>query len=143
MCIASTMSEAKRSFLESSGTIIFGMEDGTVSIFGLVFGVAATTSSSAAIIIAGPSGATAAAAAMMAGFFSAAIPIQPFALLPVRPARIVSASVTLTLLFLLGLGRARIGSQNAARTIAETVSIGIAAALAGFGIGMRISFLCT
>jgi hypothetical protein len=37
------------------------MEDGTVSIFGLVFGVAATTSSSAAIMIAGASGAAAVA----------------------------------------------------------------------------------
>jgi len=29
------------SFLSSVGSIVFGMEDGTVSIFGLVFGVAA------------------------------------------------------------------------------------------------------
>ena len=34
------------SLKRSAGTIVFGMEDGTVSIFGLVFGVAATTSSS-------------------------------------------------------------------------------------------------
>ena len=32
------------SLKRSAGTIVFGMEDGTVSIFGLVFGVAATTS---------------------------------------------------------------------------------------------------
>jgi hypothetical protein len=31
----------RRSFADSSGSIVFGMEDGTVSIFGLVFGVAA------------------------------------------------------------------------------------------------------
>ena len=30
----------RRSFLASVGSIVFGMEDGTVSIFGLVFGVA-------------------------------------------------------------------------------------------------------
>jgi vacuolar iron transporter family protein len=53
----------------SSGTIVFGMEDGTVSIFGLVFGVAATTSSSAAVLIAGASGAAAAAVSMMAGAY--------------------------------------------------------------------------
>lgn len=33
----------KRSFRASFGNIVFGMEDGTVSIFGLVFGVAAST----------------------------------------------------------------------------------------------------
>ncbi len=31
----------RRSFDQSVGSIVFGMEDGTVSIFGLVFGVAA------------------------------------------------------------------------------------------------------
>jgi hypothetical protein len=31
----------RRSFLDSVGSIVFGMEDGTLSIFGLVFGVAA------------------------------------------------------------------------------------------------------
>ena len=45
------------------------MEDGTVSIFGLIFGVAATTSSSAAVLIAGASGAVSAAVSMMAGVF--------------------------------------------------------------------------
>jgi VIT1/CCC1 family predicted Fe2+/Mn2+ transporter len=207
------------------------MEDGTVSIFGLVFGVAATTSSSAAILIAGASGAAAAAVSMMAGayleaettidkgggdvaeiranhprdpatlrslllgqlrvaglsehfteqlmssvahdpqdgerllgllqtpscvaqnpfekalwmlladFFSAAIPILPFVLLPVAMARIISALVTLALLALLGFGRARIGSKSVTRTIAETVSIGIAAAVAGVAIGMLIEVL--
>jgi VIT1/CCC1 family predicted Fe2+/Mn2+ transporter len=78
---------------------------------------------------------------LVADFFSAAIPILPFALMPVAEARIVSALVTLTLLVLLGLGRARIGGQRAASTIAETVSIGIAAALAGVAISMLINHL--
>jgi vacuolar iron transporter family protein len=59
----------KRSFVTSAGTIVFGMEDGTVSIFGLIFGVAATTTSSAAVLIAGASGAAAAAVSMMAGAY--------------------------------------------------------------------------
>ncbi len=42
------------------------MEDGTVSIFGLIFGVAATTTSSHAVLIAG---AAAAAVSMMAGAY--------------------------------------------------------------------------
>jgi VIT family len=53
------------SLKRSAGTIVFGMEDGTVSIFGLVFGVAATTSSSKVVLIAGASGAAAAAVSMM------------------------------------------------------------------------------
>src|ERR1700689_4294623 len=45
------------------------MEDGTVSIFGLVFGVAATTNNQSAVLIAGASGAVAAAVSMMAGTY--------------------------------------------------------------------------
>ena len=36
----------KASFSDSVGDIVFGMEDGTVSIFGLVFGVAASAPNS-------------------------------------------------------------------------------------------------
>jgi vacuolar iron transporter family protein len=58
-----------RSFQNSAGTIVFGMEDGTVSIFGLIFGVAATTSNPKTVLIAGASGAVAAAVSMMAGAY--------------------------------------------------------------------------
>ena len=37
---ARAFARLRRSFEDSAGTIVFGMEDGTVSIFGLVFGVA-------------------------------------------------------------------------------------------------------
>jgi vacuolar iron transporter family protein len=67
MTIASILPRLKRSLVASAGTIVFGMEDGTVSIFGLIFGVAATTSSSVTVLIAGASGAAAAAVSMMAG----------------------------------------------------------------------------
>ncbi len=69
MTIASTLARVGRSLSASAGTIVFGMEDGTVSIFGLVFGVAATTSSSIAVIVAGATGAAAAAVSMMAGAY--------------------------------------------------------------------------
>ncbi len=69
MTMASMSARVKRSLVASAGTIVFGMEDGTVSIFGLVFGVAATTSSNAAVLIAGASGAAAAAVSMMAGAY--------------------------------------------------------------------------
>lgn len=57
------------SFRASFGDIVFGMEDGTVSIFGLVFGVAATTSDSRVVLVAGMTGAIAAAVSMMAGAY--------------------------------------------------------------------------
>ena len=69
MTVASILQRLKRSLANSAGTIVFGMEDGTVSIFGLIFGVAATTTSSHAVLIAGASGAAAAAVAMMAGAY--------------------------------------------------------------------------
>jgi VIT1/CCC1 family predicted Fe2+/Mn2+ transporter len=228
MTIVSTMQRLKRSLTASAGTIVFGMEDGTVSIFGLVFGVAATTTSSVAVLVAGASGAAAAAVSMMAGayldaetsrdavkasearldaevkrddaalcallserlasaglmppyataltsavqrdpdalrgllfalqaqpdpppnpleqalwmlladFLSAAVPILPFFLLPIASARIVSAAITITLLVALGIGRAQIGKRPITRTIAETVAMGVAAALAGVAIGLLI-----
>jgi VIT1/CCC1 family predicted Fe2+/Mn2+ transporter len=216
----------RRSFVDSAGTIVFGMEDGTVSIFGLVFGVAATTSDAKTVLIAGASGAVAAAVSMMAGayldaettrdelaarramfesaaardgkstqlvqrltaagltdqqsaalagavaqdrnalggllavldggakngsnpweqafwmliadFFAAAVPILPFVFLPISAARMTSVVVTTALLILLGIGRARIAKGNMARTVTETVAIGVAAALAGVGIGVLI-----
>jgi vacuolar iron transporter family protein len=215
-----------QSFRNSAGTIVFGMEDGTVSIFGLIFGVAATTDNAKTVLIAGASGAVAAAVSMMAGayldiettrdkaeasrlsapsaaeaaaslpprlakagltprqaealtasvkndadavgglfvaldgaadsplnpveqalwmlladFLAAAVPIVPFVVLPVAQARIVSAAVTLLLLIGLGVGRAEVAKRDTIRTILETVSIGIAAALAGVGISVLIDRL--
>jgi VIT1/CCC1 family predicted Fe2+/Mn2+ transporter len=213
----------RRSFANSAGTIVFGMEDGTVSIFGLIFGVAATTTDTRAVLIAGASGAAAAAVSMMAGayldvettrdrarasrdaapananslsarlakaglssgqsavlaaavardpeavsgllaaldgvapsppspweqalwmlfadFFAAAVPILPFVFLPVAQARFVSGAVTLALLVALGVGRAKIARRGVARTVVETVSIGVVAAFAGVGIGLMVDRL--
>jgi vacuolar iron transporter family protein len=229
MTIASTLQRLHSSLIKSAGTIVFGMEDGTVSIFGLIFGVAATTSNTATVVIAGASGAVAAAVSMMAGayldvettrdalaakraltqsdltarsgaiaaslpsrlaaaglteeqsaaltgavqhdpaalcglylaleatpddspnpweqalwmlladFAAAAVPIVPFVLFPVAQARVVSGVVTLLLLIGLGIGRARIAKRDTLRTVAETVAIGIAAALAGIGIGVLVN----
>jgi VIT1/CCC1 family predicted Fe2+/Mn2+ transporter len=230
MTSQSLFERLKASFLASAGDVVFGMEDGTVSIFGLVFGVAATTDQRSTVLIAGASGAVAAAVSMMAGtyldvetrrdeakaasalmnaeikrdpaavldrvtarlrgagldldktgsiasllsadpaslkslaialdtpdapdsqgplaqslwmlvadFLAAAIPIVPFALLPVAPGRVVSGTVTLMLLIGLGIGRAWIGGRSVPRTVVETVSIGVAAALAGVAIGTAIA----
>jgi len=218
----------KRSLVTSAGTIVFGMEDGTVSIFGLIFGVAATTTNNHTVLIAGASGAAAAAVSMMAGayldtetsrdaqkasrarlrgdlkhdpasigallqkqlaasalnpklsaalagavkgnpeagkallfalqsapeaqpnpreqarwmlladFLSAAVPILPFVFLSVPQARVVSAAVTTVLLVVLGIGRARIADQSVIRTVVETVSVGVTAALAGVAISVLL-----
>jgi vacuolar iron transporter family protein len=227
MTVASALQRLRSSLVNSAGTVVFGMEDGTVSIFGLIFGVAATTSSTATVLIAGASGAVAAAVSMMAGayldvettrdridanralmqadlrresgiaaslsnrlakagltpeqsvalagavqndrqalgglllalqggldttlnpweqalwmlfadFLAAAVPILPFVFVPIAQARIISAVVTIALLIVLGIGRARIAKRSIVRTVAETVSIGIAAALAGVIIGVLI-----
>lgn len=58
-----------RSFRASFGDIVFGMEDGTVSIFGLVFGVAASTGDARVVLLAGLTGAISAAVSMMAGAY--------------------------------------------------------------------------
>jgi hypothetical protein len=63
---ASYVQAIKTSFSESVGDIVFGMEDGRVSIFGLVFGVAASASNSQTVLLAGATGAAAAAVSMMA-----------------------------------------------------------------------------
>ena len=222
MKIGSTLQRLRNSIINSAGTIVFGMEDGTVSIFGLIFGVAATTTSTKTVLIAGASGAAAAAVSMMAGayldaettrdgtrailsaagdskvplsnrlvgagltpeqsnalaaavqndrnavdalllalgvakvplnpleqalwmlladFFAAAVPILPFIFLPIGQARIISGVVTVALLIGLGAGRARLGKRNIARTVAETVSMGVGAAMAGVTIGMLIDHL--
>src|SRR5262249_36169234 len=67
MKIGPTLQRLRSSIINSAGTIVFGMEDGTVSIFGLIFGVAATTTNTKTVLIAGASGAAAAAVSMMAG----------------------------------------------------------------------------
>jgi VIT1/CCC1 family predicted Fe2+/Mn2+ transporter len=75
---------------------------------------------------------------LFADFFAAAVPILPFVFLPIGRARIVSGVVTVALLIGLGIGRAQLGSRNAIRTVAETVSMGVGAAIAGVAIGVLI-----
>lgn len=62
------------SFEASIGDIVFGMEDGTVSIFGPVAGVSLTASSGRSVPVAGAAGAVAVAVSMMAGVF---LDLQP------------------------------------------------------------------
>jgi VIT1/CCC1 family predicted Fe2+/Mn2+ transporter len=69
MAQTSLRRQLKKSFMASIGDIVFGMEDGTVSIFGLVAGVALSAESNKQVLIAGAAGAIAASVSMMAGVF--------------------------------------------------------------------------
>jgi VIT1/CCC1 family predicted Fe2+/Mn2+ transporter len=217
------------SFKGSIGDIVFGMEDGTVSIFGLVFGMALSAPDSRAVLLAGATGAAAAAVSMMAGsyldakseadaaaaqaarspqsvkvddealasritdrllaaggasagtdalrrvlaspgavaalrdelspaspraaaspaahalwmfasdLFAGAVPVIPFALLPLSEARIVCLAVTVVLLIALGVGRGLVAGRNVVRTTVETLFVAASAAIAGIGIGWLVS----
>ena len=71
--------------------------------------------------------------------FAASVPVIPFALFSLATARIVSLLVTFVLLVLLGVGRAKVGRRRLLPTVAQTVGIAAAAALAGVGVGKLIS----
>ena len=57
----------KNSLHSSAGEIVFGMEDGAVSIFGLVLGVAVGAQSGSAVFLAGATAVIAASVSMIAG----------------------------------------------------------------------------
>jgi VIT1/CCC1 family predicted Fe2+/Mn2+ transporter len=69
MTKTSLQKRLQKSFMASIGDIVFGMEDGTVSIFGLVAGVALSAESTKQVLLAGAAGAIAASVSMMAGVF--------------------------------------------------------------------------
>ena len=214
-----------RSFHASFGDIVFGMEDGTVSIFGLVFGVAASTNDARVVVLAGLTGAISAAVSMMAGAYldaetardqaraarlrnavpdptlfeddvdirtrlleagaapsaiaalssierehpelsealreaygkrdaddgasplahalwmfvadlvAALVPVLPFLLWPIGPARYASIVATALVLVILGVARARIGKRRILATTLQTLGIAAAAGIAGVLVG--------
>ena len=69
MALSLDLKTLKRSFYASVGEIVFGMEDGTVTIFGLVAGVAMTANSSTQVLLAGATGGISSAISMMCGVF--------------------------------------------------------------------------
>jgi VIT1/CCC1 family predicted Fe2+/Mn2+ transporter len=129
MSEASLWGRLKTSLQASAGEVVFGMEDGTVSIFGLVFGVAATTSDQKAVLIAGASGAVAAAVSMMAGTYLDVETNQD-------QAKLMASRIASDL-------QKNSGGRGIVRTVFETVSIGVAAAIAGVAIGVFVSHIFT
>lgn len=65
----SWLARMKETLRYSAGDIVFGMEDGAVSILGLVLGVAVGAQSGSAVFLAGATGAIAASVSMMAGLY--------------------------------------------------------------------------
>jgi VIT1/CCC1 family predicted Fe2+/Mn2+ transporter len=227
----SRLARVRASLHASIGDVAFGMEDGAVSIAGLVFGVAASTNDAQVVLLAGASGAAAGAVAMMAGTYldvqstrdraialraraadaiaadpgghrrrieerlraggftgaeaavtgealarnpdamleyvaavemgigaapsesprehalwmfvadiiAAATPVIPFAIFPLEVARVVSIVMTTLLLVGLGIGRAKVGHTPVGRTVAQTLGIAAAAAVAGVVIGRLVT----
>jgi vacuolar iron transporter family protein len=226
------LSGLKESIRDCSGEIIFGMSDGTVSIFGLVAGMVAGAQSGNVVFLAGATAAVSATVSMMAGvfldlesehdeacveagtreaeirqdpdkairklisdlqgtglsstsldairgdiqknplaimkfedavageeeaptckmppyvhacwmgvadFIAAMTPVVPFAFLPFEQAKVACIAGTALLLFLLGIGRARLGRRPVLRTVLETMAIAIAAGIAGVIFGLLIS----
>jgi VIT1/CCC1 family predicted Fe2+/Mn2+ transporter len=216
----------------SAGDIVFGMEDGAVSVFGLVFGVAATTDQSIHVLVAGVTGAFAHSVSMMAGtflerqseqdqrrvrleelraqqadepqrvaadiearlkgvgleaatvarfideargrpgglqalaeatlmprasagrsdhpaahaawmlgsdMFASLLPVLPFALLPMLPARLASVVFTAGLMVALGVWRAKLGRRPTKSTVYTTLGIAAAAGIVGLVIGQAVN----
>jgi Uncharacterized membrane protein len=67
--IRALVTRLRHSLAAAIGDVAFGMEDGAVSIAGLVFGVAASTNDRSIVILAGAAGAVAGAVSMMAGTY--------------------------------------------------------------------------
>ena len=67
--VLDAMRRVRASLVASIGDVAFGMEDGAVSVAGLVFGVAASTNDSQIVLLAGATGAIAGAVSMMAGTY--------------------------------------------------------------------------
>ena len=67
--MSAALRRIRASLLSSIGDVAFGMEDGAVSVAGLVFGVAASTNDAQIVLLAGATGAIAGAVSMMAGTY--------------------------------------------------------------------------
>jgi VIT1/CCC1 family predicted Fe2+/Mn2+ transporter len=81
------LARLRASLASSIGDVAFGMEDGAVSIAGLVFGVAASTNDSSIVLLAGAAGAISGAVSMMAGTYLDAESEQQRAAVVVASAR--------------------------------------------------------
>jgi VIT1/CCC1 family predicted Fe2+/Mn2+ transporter len=75
----------------------------------------------------------------VADILAASVPVLPFAIFDMTSARLVSLVITGVLMASLGYARGRIGHVNVIWTMAQTMTIAGAAALAGVAIGHFVS----
>ena len=75
----------------------------------------------------------------VADLFAGAVPVLPFAFLPIDTARWVSIAITAILLVALGIGRSLVSERRALPAVLATVGVASAAALAGLLIGQVIN----
>ena len=75
----------------------------------------------------------------LSDLFAGLTPVVPFVLFPMHTAWMICIAVTTVLLFLLGMGRARISNRSPVKTVLETMGIALAAALAGVLVGNLLS----
>jgi vacuolar iron transporter family protein len=73
--------------------------------------------------------------------FAGAVPVLPFAFLPIDEARWASVAITAVLLVALGVGRGLVAERGLLRSMAETVGVAAAAALGGLLIGQAVTRL--
>lgn len=74
----------------------------------------------------------------LADLFAGAVPVLPFAFLPIAEARWVSIAITTALLVALGIGRSLVTERRMGQAVVETVGVAGAAALAGVAIGQLV-----
>jgi VIT1/CCC1 family predicted Fe2+/Mn2+ transporter len=75
----------------------------------------------------------------LSDLFAGLTPVLPFVFFPLQTAWMICIVVTVLLLLLLGIGRARISNRGPAREILETMGIALAAAVAGVAVGILLS----
>jgi VIT1/CCC1 family predicted Fe2+/Mn2+ transporter len=111
----------RASLVSSIGDVAFGMEDGAVSVAGLVFGVAASTNDSQIVVLAGATGAIAGAVSMMAGTYLDVHSERSRAAGTVEEARRVIAADP-------AVARARVATQLRAAGFTDVEAQGVTAA---------------
>lgn len=67
------------------------------------------------------------------------IPIIPYLLLPIQAALTVSVVATVTMLFLVGVGKGKLTNTNPLKSGAEMAIVSFSAAIIGFSIGRLVS----
>lgn len=138
--------------------VILGGQDGLVNVLGVTLGVAEASGETRLVLVAGLAAAFAESFSMAAVAYTSSltgsraaldalivglsailgsfIPLAPFAFLPVSSGMVVALAVSAVSLFFLGFYKARVTGRPVGRVGLEITAIGLAAALAGYLVGL-------